>query len=58
MINVNGHLIYEPSDPHPKLHREGHCFVCDGGLGICSVCGRAESELSQPCEVRDEKADS
>lgn len=25
------------------------CDVCDGGLAICSLCGKAEAELSTPC---------
>lgn len=26
------------------------CNVCDGGLAICSVCGKAESELDERCD--------
>ena len=51
MKECNGHLIYEPFDPHPKLHREGHCLVCDKGLGIYSVCGAGEAELGDPCKI-------
>ncbi len=25
------------------------CMVCDGGLGICVVCGAAEGELTDDC---------
>ena len=53
MKEVNGHLIYEPKDPHPKWHKEGHCPICDGGLGICSKCGKAEIELGQPCNKKE-----
>lgn len=27
----------------------GSCNVCDGGLAICSICGKAEVELDLPC---------
>jgi hypothetical protein len=45
----NGHLIFEPKDPHPNLHKEVNCVICDGGLAVCSVCGKGEVELDQPC---------
>jgi hypothetical protein len=28
---------------------EGHCPVCAGGLGICTVCGGAEGTLASEC---------
>lgn len=33
------------------LHRcnEDNCFVCDGGLGLCTVCGGAEASLPTEC---------
>ena len=52
MKAYNGHLIYEPSDLHIKIHRDGHCLICDRGLGICSVCGAGEAELGEPCKGR------
>lgn len=30
------------------------CPVCDWGLGVCGKCGRAECELDEPCEPRNE----
>lgn len=53
---VNGHKVYEPKDPHPTWHRDdSHCLICDGGLSICSVCGKAEIELSvQPCNYSEQ----
>ncbi len=48
----NGHKIYEPTDPHPRWHKDDiRCPICDGGLSICSVCGGAEIELEYPCNV-------
>jgi len=26
------------------------CYVCDGGLAICEICGKAEIELREPCD--------
>jgi hypothetical protein len=28
------------------------CPVCDWGLGVCAKCGKAESQLDEPCEPR------
>ena len=59
MKDYNGHKIYEPSDPHPKWHRgDASCLICDGGLSICSVCGKAEVELGQPCNVKTIKEEA
>jgi len=55
MNELTEHKLIKPTDPHPKWHREGHCPICDGGLGICSVCGKAESELDQPCQPSQDK---
>lgn len=27
------------------------CDICDGGLAICSLCGKAEAELAAPCRI-------
>ena len=54
MKEYNKHLIYEASDPHPKIHREGHCLICDGGLGICSLCGAGERDLDKPCKSKND----
>lgn len=37
------------------LHRQSHhaaretCFVCEGGLAYCVVCGGAEADLPSTC---------
>ncbi len=31
-----------------KCTRE-HCYVCDGGLALCEVCGGAEATLPTDC---------
>lgn len=42
------HVIILPSDPHP--HSEDNlCAICDGGLAICKLCGKAEVELNELC---------
>jgi hypothetical protein len=52
MIELNGHKIFEPKDPHQSFHKiEGHCPICDGGLAICSICKKAEIELNEPCKI-------
>ena len=28
---------------------EENCFVCEGGLGLCTVCNGAESSLTTHC---------
>lgn len=37
--------------PRHKLHccDAERCFVCEGGLGLCSTCGGAEIELPTDC---------
>lgn len=41
-------LITKETCPCDK--RSGQpCNVCDGGLAICSQCGKAEMELDEPC---------
>ena len=32
---------------------EDRCFVCEGGLGWCTVCGGAEAELPTECPGRN-----
>lgn len=48
------HFPKKPKRPHVLLTKEtcdcgrssdGKCPVCDWGLGVCAVCGGAESEL-------------
>lgn len=44
-----GHILLTPQTcPCDKLSDQS-CNVCDGGLAICSKCGKAESELNQSC---------
>ncbi len=48
-----------PDDPH--ICREGSCWLCDGGLACCKVCGLAERELDEQPEcpgTRKEKEES
>jgi hypothetical protein len=47
---------------HEYEHHENcnndNCFICDGGLAVCTVCGCAEGTLSTDCPgypVPDEK---
>lgn len=30
-------------------NKEGCCPICDGGLGLCKVCGGAEGSLTTDC---------
>ena len=42
------HQLMEPSDPHSCRAKDdvpGSCWLCDGGLACCKVCGLAESQL-------------
>lgn len=41
--------------------RERHCFFCDGGLFLCTVCNGAEGSLPKECPGRQmttEEADA
>lgn len=31
------------------IHDGGQCMVCDGGLGLCVICGGAEASLATEC---------
>lgn len=33
---------------HERCDRE-YCGICDGGLGVCTVCHAAEGELTTDC---------
>ncbi len=33
-----------------------NCFICDGGLAVCVVCGQAEAELEDKCPGPREKS--
>ena len=44
-----GHTLYEPSDfTTEELDRRNALAVavCEGGLGVCKVCGATEAELN------------
>lgn len=38
------HTSSDQCHPYPES-----CIVCDGGLGICTVCGGAEGSLTTDC---------
>lgn len=38
-------LVHKPGE----CPNEGHCQICDGGLGLCTVCGCAEGSLATEC---------
>jgi hypothetical protein len=61
-----------PADEHPRqsphvlittqtcnhADEDASCPVCDGGLAICSICGKAEVELDSPCVPRQSPRDA
>ena len=50
------HDLHRPGDHgHTDYELEGHCMICDGGLGICKVCGLAECELDETPECPGSK---
>ena len=45
---IKTHTLLQPRDcEQTAFHRDGSCPICDGGLGLCQVCGAAEEELAQ-----------
>jgi hypothetical protein len=36
-------------ETHEQCQREGHCWICDGGLFACTVCKGAEGSLTTDC---------
>jgi len=54
----HGHT-YHGSKAAPCTTRgdDDRCFVCDGGLGWCVVCGGAEASLPTSCPGRKMSAD-
>jgi len=40
------HIFEDHKDGCPS---EGHCMVCDGGLGVCTVCKCFEGSLATEC---------
>lgn len=50
----------QPNDPHScnrKNNIPTSCWLCDGGLGVCKICGLAERELDQQLECLGVKQD-
>lgn len=45
------HVLIKPTDPHSH-NEDSLCAICDGGLAICKLCGKAEAELDEPCVPR------
>ena len=43
------HLLITPETCPCDKQSDTSCNVCDGGLAICSRCGKAEAELDGPC---------
>ncbi len=53
------HLLYTPTTcPYrdDRDHENRPCAICDAGLSICSLCGKAEIELREPCTGKKEVA--
>ena len=45
----NGHILLTVKTCKCDKQSDYPCPVCDGGLAVCSLCGKAEIELDQPC---------
>lgn len=46
----NGHLLMNVETcSFNHSHYNHGCPVCDGGLAICLICGKAEAELDHEC---------
>jgi len=44
------HVYFTSKDHnHSDEFYSGNCIVCDGGLGICKVCGCIEASLAKEC---------
>jgi len=44
------HQYYEcPPDKHENEDYYGGCPFCDGGLGLCIICGGLEGSLTSEC---------
>lgn len=46
------HVIITPETCHCNKMSDESCNVCDGGLAICAICGKAEIELDGLCLPR------
>lgn len=47
-IKDKQHVLLTPSSCNCDKQSQ-RCPVCDFGLGICSICNKAEAELDEPC---------
>ena len=47
------HVLKTPDDC--DCSKYDICLVCDGGLSVCKICGKAEIELQEPCETKTEE---
>lgn len=45
----SSHVLLDHREECPYHARHEICPMCDGGLAICAVCGKAEIELNEPC---------
>ena len=45
----NAHILLTPATCKCNKQSDIRCPVCDYGLAICSVCGKAENELDSEC---------
>jgi hypothetical protein len=43
------HVLRTPETCDCDRYGDRLCPVCDHGLAICAICGRAENELDGPC---------
>lgn len=44
-----GHVLFTTETCNCNKWSDYPCPVCDGGLALCSLCGKAEAELDTPC---------
>lgn len=52
---MSEHIILTPKDCGCIKDPDYNCPICDGGLAVCTVCGKAEIELDQPCIPREKE---
>lgn len=52
---MSDHVILTPKDCGCIKDTDYSCPICDGGLAVCAVCGKAEVELDQPCTPREKR---
>lgn len=46
---MSEHVLFTAQTCPCDKQSDRSCNVCDGGLAVCSVCGKAEVELDKPC---------